>query len=228
MPAPVSIVIPTLNAAAGLPRCLEALMEAVAEGLIREVIFTDGGSQDKTLEIAEACGALLVSGPASRGGQLKRGCAVANGEWLLVLHADTCLKPGWAQVVSAHIKDKNSPVACFRLTFDSPVFAASLVAGWANWRSRWFGLPYGDQGLLIRSDHYQNCGGFNDQPLMEDVDLVRRVGRITILTAVASTSAEKYLREGWITRGFRNLTVLLRYFLGVSPEKLSRIYQKKA
>ena len=96
MPAPVTVVIPTLNAAGSLPACLEALMEGVHSGLIRDLIVSDAGSTDQTLRIAEDVGALVLKGEPSRGGQLRRGCAQADGEWLLILHADTLLQPGWA------------------------------------------------------------------------------------------------------------------------------------
>ena len=95
MPARISVIIPTLDAAATLPDCLSALLEGVVQGLIGDLVISDGGSRDATLELAQAAGAVVVTGPASRGGQLRRGCAAARGSWLLVLHADTVLDVGW-------------------------------------------------------------------------------------------------------------------------------------
>ncbi|MEP5182409.1 glycosyltransferase, partial [Tateyamaria sp.] len=108
MRAPISVVIPTLNAEASLTGCLTALMEGLEAGLIRELIISDGGSTDMTLTLAEAWGAEIVSGPASRGGQLRRGCAKAQSDWLLVLHADTRLAPGWTGPVTAHLQGQKA------------------------------------------------------------------------------------------------------------------------
>lgn len=225
MRAPISIVIPTLNAAGSLPRCLEALMEGLAQGVIRELIVTDGGSSDATVEMADAAGAQVVTGPASRGGQLRRGCAAAQGEWLLILHADTVLSPGWAQIVADHIAESGQG-AYFRLSFSHSGLMPTLVAGWANIRSRLLGLPYGDQGLLVRRAEYDAAGGYPDQPLMEDVALVRALPRLTPLPIRAMTSAERYQRVGWLRRGARNLWTLARYFAGADPEQLAESYRR--
>ncbi len=226
MPAPVSIVIPTLNAGAELPACLEHLMEGLSAGLICELIISDGGSQDETRAIAQAAGAEWISGAPSRGGQLRRACAVARGEWLLVLHADTRLAPGWADAVAQHLETGQGLPAYFRLRFRASGVMPALVAGWANLRSRLFGLPYGDQGLLIRRDTYVAAGGYPDQPLMEDVALARRLKGLTALPSTALTSAVRYQRAGWLRRGGRNLWTLARYFLGATPERLAKSYSK--
>lgn len=227
MPAEISVVIPTLDAAGDLPDCLAALVEGLTGGLIRELVISDGGSQDATAGIAQAAGAVVVEGNASRGGQLRRGCNVARGRWLLILHADTVLSPGWAQAVADHISAPGAGPACFRLAFRAPGWRPRLVAGWANLRTALFGLPYGDQGLLLRRDAYDAAGGYRDQPLMEDVAMVRALGRrVAVLPAVAATSAHRYARDGWLRRGARNLWTQARYFAGADPESLSRTYQR--
>ena len=109
MPARISVIIPTLDAAATLPDCLSALLEGVVQGLIGDLVISDGGSRDATLELAQAAGAVVVTGPASRGGQLRRGCAAARGSWLLVLHADTVLDVGWSRAVAAHLAGAMGP-----------------------------------------------------------------------------------------------------------------------
>ena len=225
MRAPISVVIPTLNAETALGPCLAALGEGLGEGLIRELIISDGGSTDGTLRVAAAAGARIVTGAASRGGQLQRGVAAAQGDWLLVLHADTVLPAGWSDAVLPAL---TRPGAYhFRLAFDAQGLAPALVAGWANLRSRFLGLPYGDQGLLIDRASYDATGGYRDQPLMEDVALARALrGRLHALPAYVTTSAEKYQRQGWLRRGARNLGTLARYFLGVDPEALAQRYRR--
>ncbi|WP_147106630.1 TIGR04283 family arsenosugar biosynthesis glycosyltransferase [Tateyamaria sp. syn59] len=222
MPAPISVIIPTLNAEAALGPCLAALMEGVDAGLIAELIVSDGGSDDRTVALADAWGAQIVRGLASRGGQLRRGTTAARAEWFLILHADTCLTPGWTAPVAEHLGRAHA--GYFNLRFDR---GGQLVAAWANLRARLFGLPYGDQGLLIRRDHYVRVGGYPDIPLMEDVAIARALrGALVPLDAVAVTSAEKYRRQGWLRRGTRNLWTLLRYFAGVSPERLAESYRR--
>ena len=225
MTAPITVIIPTLNAEQSLPRCLEALMEGLPAGLIRELIISDGGSGDSTTLIAEAAGAVLLTGAASRGGQLQRAADRARGRWLLVLHADTVLEPGWAQVVAAHLAGGAGP-AYFRLVFRARGMMPWIVAGWANLRSGMFGLPYGDQGLLVSRVAYDRAGGYPDQPLMEDVALVRRLPGLTALPARAVTGAERYIRAGWLRRGARNLWTLARYYAGTDPEVLAEVYRR--
>ena len=227
MRAPVSIIIPTLNAAGELPGCLAALVPGLQAGLIREVVISDGGSGDGTAGIASEAGAVWVSGEKGRGGQLRRGAEAAQGEWLLFLHADSWLAEGWAEAVLAHLAEDADRAGYFALRFRARGTGARMVAGWANARSRVFGLPYGDQGLLISRALYDRVGGFADMPLMEDVDMARRLrGRLRALECRVETGAERYLAEGWMRRGARKLWTLGRYFCGVAPERLVRGYEK--
>ncbi len=225
MRAALSVVIPTLNAEGGLPGCLASLMEGLEAGLIRELVISDGGSTDRTVQIAEDVGAMLVSGAPSRGGQLLRGVEAAGGDWLLLLHADTVLEPGWSDTVAQHVQQEKA--GYFRLGFHAPGLAARGVAWWANQRSRWFQLPYGDQGLVISRELLAQAGGVPDIPLMEDVAMARALrGQLVMLPVTARTSAEKYEREGWFRRGRRNLWTLCRYLLGADPHALARGYQR--
>lgn len=225
MRAPISIVIPTLNAEGSLPTTLLALMEGLSSGVIREVIISDGGSGDATQKIAEDAGAKFVTGPASRGGQLRRGAKAAEGQWLLFLHADTHLSPGWSQVAETHLATKQAGYG--RLRFAGGGLAGEIVSSWANLRSRLFGLPYGDQSLLIPASLYNQIGGYPDIPLMEDVAMARALrGRMRPLNYTAMTSAERYQRDGWLRRGRRNLWLLLRYLNGAQPEKLAAEYRR--
>lgn len=222
MRAPISVMVPTLNVEQHLGKCLASLMEGLEAGLIRELIVSDGGSTDATVEIAKAWGAEVIEGAASRGGQLARACDTAQGQWLLVLHADTCLSDGWVGPVMQHLQ--GSDAGWFRLSFDDGGLAGQCVAIWANMRSR-LGLPYGDQGLLLPASLYRKVGGYPDQPLMEDVAIARALkGHLSGIEAVAVTSASRYKNQGWLRRGGRNLWILFRYFSGVSPAQLAKSY----
>ncbi|SMP19305.1 TIGR04283 family arsenosugar biosynthesis glycosyltransferase [Shimia sagamensis] len=228
MRAPVSVIIPTLNEEDGLPTCLGALFEGVSTGLLRELIVADAGSKDATLDVAEEAGAEVVDCAPSRGGQLRAGAAKAQGEWLLFVHADTVLPEGWSTSVEAHLAHIDR-AGYFGLSFDKGKLAGSLVAGWANLRSWVFGLPYGDQALLISRRLYEEMGGFPDIPLMEDVALARALGRSRFLRLPGhvTTSPRKYQAQGWLRRGGRNLWTLGRYICGVSPEKLASAYRRQ-
>lgn len=227
MSAPVSIIIPTLNAADQIGPTLGAIAQALFEGLIREVILADGGSTDAISEIAEASGARLVTAPPGRGSQLAAGAQAATGDWLLFLHADTVVQTGWVEAVRHHIALGPVKAGYFKLRFDSPHPMAGTTASWANLRSRLFALPYGDQGLLIHRALYARAGGYPPIPLMEDVVLARNLrGKLREMDAVALTSAAKYDAEGWLIRGGKNLLTLTRYLLGASPEDLARSYSR--
>jgi len=225
MPAHLSIVIPVLNAQAALPALLDSLLPGVAQGVIREVIVSDGGSRDAGVQLARDAGCEVVTGPAGRGGQLRRGAEAARGDWLMFLHADTQLPPGWVGAVCTQTDPERA--AYFRLAFRSGAVMARVTAGWANLRSRVFGLPYGDQGLLISRALYDAVGGYADMPLMEDVELVRRLrGRLVMLPETVTTDAARYQRAGWLRRGARNLWTLARYLAGAAPAKLAEAYHK--
>ena len=225
MRAAISIVIPTLDAEAPLVALLSDLMEGVGEGLVHEVVVSDGGSTDGTRAAAENAGARFVVGESGRGGQLRRGCAAASGDWLWIVHADTRLPSGWTRPVAHHLLTDRAGWA--RLAFRSEAAAARRVAAWANLRSR-FGLPYGDQTLLLPRSLYEAAGGFEDVPLMEDVRLVRRLGgRLAPMDLMVTTDASRYEGQGWVRRGSRNLSLLARHALGADPKVLARAYRSR-
>lgn len=226
MPAPLSIVIPTLNAADTLPATADCLLEGAGSGLVRDLIISDGGSTDATLVIAEELGARVVTGPKGRGGQIARGVAAAGGDWLLILHADTQLQPDWTGACGAFIAHHPDRAGYFRLRFNSQQRAARIVEAGAALRARLLGLPYGDQGLLVRRDLLEKVGGIPEIPLMEDVELARALkGRLLPLGGYALTSPERYEAEGWLRRSGRNLWTLARYLSGTPPDRLVAAYE---
>ncbi|WP_416896840.1 MAG: TIGR04283 family arsenosugar biosynthesis glycosyltransferase [Minwuia sp.] len=222
----IAVIIPALNAEAGLAKTIES----VAGDPVSEIVVSDGGSADRTREIAEPLATTIVIGPKGRGGQLRRGAEAASADWLLFLHADTVLSPSWRAVAGNFISIPTNAerAGVFTLRLDSKAPGARRVERGANWRTRRFGLPYGDQGLLISRRLYEKTGGFRDMPLMEDVDIVRRIGkrRLHLFDAQAITSAARYERDGWIARPARNLFCLGLYFLGLPPSVIARIYSR--
>jgi rSAM/selenodomain-associated transferase 2 len=211
----LSVVIPTLNAVATLAATLASVAAA------DEVVVADGGSSDGTQALATTRGARLLQAPRGRGAQLAAGVAAASGEWLLLLHADTRLAPGWRK--AAVPPDR---AGYFRFALDSDDPRARRLERLVAWRCRVLALPYGDQGLLIHRDLLHAVGGVRPLPLMEDVELVRRLGRkrLVALDTTAVTSADKWHRQGWYRRSLRNLACLALYFAGTPPRLIARLY----
>ncbi|MEM1163179.1 MAG: TIGR04283 family arsenosugar biosynthesis glycosyltransferase [Pseudomonadota bacterium] len=227
--APITVIIPTLNVADRIGPCLGAVGEALFSGLLRDVILADGGSTDAIADIADGTGATLVAAPKGRGSQLAAGADAAQGDWFLFLHADTVLGEGWAWHVQNHISDHSGKAAFFRLKFRSGHWAARPVAGWANFRARTFGLPFGDQGLLVSRTAYTAAGGYPAVPLMEDVMLSRRLARgpgLRMLQTTAETSADRYEANGWLRQGFSNIKLQIRFAMGAKPEDLANRYNR--
>jgi len=227
----LSIVIPTLNAATGLPATLESVAGGLDDLGKAQIIIADGGSTDSTLHLAKQSGASVISSEKGRGNQLSAGASAASGDWLLFIHADTLLQPGWGAAVARFIADRSTPemsskAAVFRFELDDPSFKARVLETIVALRTKWLALPYGDQGLLISKDHYELIGGFRPIPIMEDVDIVRRIGRhsLKVLDCSAVTSAGRYRQEGYLRRMSRNIVCLSMWFLGVAPDKIARVY----
>lgn len=226
MPAPLSIVIPTFNAATDLALCLQSLLPGLEAGLIREVIISDGGSTDETVSVASDSGAKIIESDKGRSAQLRAGAQAARSDWLLFLHADTALSRDWAERVSDHLLDHANKAAVFELKYRSDARAARWLERRAMRRARWLGLPYGDQGLVISKRLYEDIGGYADVPLMEDVKIAQAIGksRLRFLSAEARTSAAKYERDGYRRRAWHNASLLARFLLGASPESLAKRY----
>ena len=222
----ISVVIPTLNEAGHLPLTLAALVPAAMDGLVREVIISDGGSTDGTLEAADEAGAKIVTSTKGRGQQLAAGCALAKGPWLLILHADSRLAVGWETIALSHIRQQADRAGYFKFQLDDPSFIARVWEMGVALRCRLLALPYGDQGLLISKALYEAAGGFEAVPLMEDVGLVRRLGRkrLRALEGKILTRSERFRTAGYLSRSLRNWSLLLRYLMGTDPARLVKSY----
>ena len=222
----LSVVIPTLNGGRTLARTLAALVPGAVDGLVKEVVVADGGSTDDTLAIAEAAGCRTIAAERGRGTQLAAGAAAACGDWLLFLHADTVLDEGWESEVAAFMSGDVERAATFRYALDDTRLRARVLETVVALRCAAIALPYGDQGLIISRRFYARIGGFGAMPLMEDVDIVRRIGRgrLTVLRHAAVTSAERYRREGFARRALRNLACVTMFYLHVPPKVILRFY----
>src|SRR5918999_5198920 len=227
----ISVVIPTLNAEAGLASTLSALVPAAVDGLVRQVIVVDGGSSYRTLKIAEAAGADIIQTQVGRGSQLIAGAEKARFPWLLFLHSDTVLEPGWEREAAILVEavdggELPAAAAAFHFALDDRGLRPRLVEAVVTLRCALFRLPYGDQGLLIPKRLYEHIGGYRPMPVLEDVDIIRRLkrSRIVMLRSRAITSAIRYKRDGYARRVLRNFFCMALFYLRVPAARIARIY----
>jgi rSAM/selenodomain-associated transferase 2 len=221
----VGVVIPTLNEAAYLPEILHDISQV---GLPHEVVVADGGSHDDTLTVARAAGARVVSAPRGRGLQLNAGAAAVAGEWLCFLHADVRMPQAARTELERAVADTAVLAAVWGLRIDAGGFWPRFMELGNVLRDRIGGLPYGDQGLLVRRELFATVGGFPPFPIMEDVALIRLLGRrthIERLGAPLGVSPRRWLREGPYRTWIRNSLLLSAYLAGASPQRLARWYR---
>lgn len=225
----LAIIIPTYNAA-------DALRENCPAARDIDLIVSDGGSGDDTLKTALSLGARLALGSGGRGQQLARGARLAlsrkDVDWMLFVHADTQLPADWRARIDRHIARRSHAAGYFRFGADAPGFRARAMEFWVGVRCWWLGLPYGDQGLLISKDMYRAVGGYPEQTLFEDVEIIRaiklRLGRhrLRCLGARAMTDVSAFIDQGIWRRGKRNLGIARGYILrGESLDDLARRYR---
>lgn len=224
-PDRISVIIPTLDEADHLVPLLRDVCHARAI----EVIVVDGGSRDHTVVAARALGAQVITSPPGRALQMNRGAAAARGRLLFFLHADSRLSPGFDNLIRWALKLPGVVAGAFRLHIDASRGALRIVAFWANLRSRYLQMPYGDQGLFMMQTCFQEMGGFPLLPIMEDFEMVRRLrarGRVVTLPAAIRTSPRRWLNLGVGRTTLINQTIVLAYYAGASPQKLARFYRR--
>lgn len=223
----ISVIIPTLNEAPSLPATLESL----GHHENTEVIVVDGGSDDRSREIARHFGAVVLESPRGRALQMNHGAGAASGAVFLFLHADTLLPVTWAETIRAALVDSAVCGGAFSFMVEGSSFGLKLIERLTNFRARWFSLPYGDQGIFVRSCVFEEMGRFPSLPIMEDFEFMRRLrkrGAIRILPERAVTSGRRWERLGvWRTTAI-NQAVILGYYMGIAPEKLARFYRAKS
>jgi rSAM/selenodomain-associated transferase 2 len=221
----LSVVIAARNEAPRLPSLLADL--GAAGGLLREVVVVDGGSQDGTAAVARLAGARVCHGSANRGAQLAAGVAASDGPWLLLLHADARLPPRWRALVEGARRAGRGEAWAFHLAIEGGGPALRLVEALVALRSRWRQLPYGDQGLLVSRRALEAAGGIRPLPLMEDLDLVQRLGRqgrIRLLAGAVRVSGRRWRRLGVVATALANARLRRAWRRGEAAERLTERY----
>lgn len=215
----VSVVIPVLNDAASLRRLLDDLRDTNFE-----IVVVDGGSDDDSLSVASGVGR-VVSGPRGRGDQMAVGVAAANGDWLWFMHADTRLSP---RVIAALLDRLDKPRwGFFSVRLDGGSWAYRMIERAMSWRSAASGIATGDQGIFVHRELLDAVGGVPRQPLLEDVELCRRLRRLAkpvVLWEPLVTSSRRWERHGIARTILVMWWLRLCYFAGADPNSLARQY----
>ena len=216
-----SIIIPTLNEEENIASCLASTRHAPNV----ERIVVDGGSQDRTREIALSCAAKVLTAFTGRARQMNAGAESAAGDLLLFLHADTRLPEGFAEAVRNTISQPGVVAGAFEFCLQPTSPGLRFIERAANWRSRYLQLPYGDQAIFMRSGLFREMGGYRDMPIMEDYEFIRRLkkrGRIITAPVPAITSARRWEKLGIWKTTLLNYGIVIAYHLGVAPARIHR------
>lgn len=215
----ISVIIPTLNEEENLARLLPLL----GTGGVHEIVVSDGGSEDGTLAIAVAHGARAVTGERGRARQMNAAASLATGEYLLFLHADTEPPEGFAQMIRDQLDRPGVVAGAFGFALREPIRCGRMIEALVGLRCRFFRLPYGDQGLFLRRELFLSLGGFPEQPILEDLILVRRLrrlGRVITTSEKAVTSSRRWREGGVVATFFRHTAILIAYYAGLSPGRI--------
>lgn len=220
----LSVIVPTLNEEAVIAETLRRAVDALAP---HELIVADGCSADHTADLARPYATVLELS-LTRGAALNRAAAVATGDVLLFLHADTMVPMGAAAAIASALDDVDVVGGAFHLRFDQPGWPAALLARHVNFRSSLANSFFGDQALFVRRDVFERVGGFKDWSVMEDKEILerlRRHGRLALLDEAVVTSARRHRRNGWVKTIGTVWIMTLLHSLGVSGHSMKRWYK---
>jgi rSAM/selenodomain-associated transferase 2 len=215
----VSIIIPVYRDAEALTRTLAAIDCAGADVI---VVCADGDESCAMLRQTRR-DVRWISAPRGRARQMNAGAAAARGSAFVFLHADTILPSSWRATVDRALPDRRVTIGCFRFSLDSRSWRARVIEVGVWLRVAILRLPYGDQALFMRREDFEAVGGYTELPIMEDVDLVRKLlrrGRLHRSAAAAITSARRWEEDGWLRRTAHHLSLITRYFAGIHPDRL--------
>lgn len=224
----ISIIIPVWKEASFINHSIQRILGLEYDDAF-EIIVVDGSPEGETVRSVKDERVQTLTARRGRSIQMNAGSARARGEVLLFLHADTTLPENALKQISEVMRGRDVVGGAFDLGIDSGKFVFRLIEKAASLRSRITRIPYGDQGIFIRKDYFHHLGGFGEMPLMEDVELMRRIrkagDRIYIIREKVKTSARRWESEGVLTCTLRNWVLISLYFLGASPERLARFYR---
>lgn len=227
----LSVVIPVFRE----ERDIVSLVDHLTTNALREtaeVLVVDGDPKQRTLAVLAGWNVVRIASDAGRARQMNVGAAQARGDVLLFLHADTRLPINADTLIFQTLRNPRLAGGAFRLVIDSSRPSLRLIAAMANWRSRLTRVPYGDQAIFLRRAAFEELGGYAAIPLMEDLDLMRRVRRkgwpVVLLSEAARTSARRWEQEGVWRCTLRNWGIRLLYHCGVSPVRLRHFYPTAA
>jgi rSAM/selenodomain-associated transferase 2 len=224
-----SLIIPVLNESDEINFLIEHLYAQEYDNNY-EIIVVDGDPKGETIRAIQRKEVVSLISPAGRARQMNRGAAIAKGDILVFLHADTRLPLDAFFQINQALKEGQYVSGAFDLCIRSDRLIFKMIAYIASLRSRLTRLPYGDQAIFIRKDYFNKIGGYRDVPLMEDVELMRcikeRGDNICILSDCVSTSPRRWEKEGIVYCTIRNWIILSLYFGGVSPDRLAGFYRK--
>jgi rSAM/selenodomain-associated transferase 2 len=221
----ISIIIPTLNEAESIATTMKSAQAAT--GI--EIIVADGKSSDGTGEMAKELGARVLTITGGRARQVNASAMAASSDVLLFLHGDTRLPDGYDQHVLNLLTMPGTAAGAFALGIDGPEIGLRIIEKLANFRSRFFQMPYGDQAIFLKASLFRSIGGLPDIPIMEDFVFMRRVkkeGRVVIAPVAVTTSSRRWKELGILKTTLINQVVLLAYFLGSDHKRLARWYRK--